>query len=246
MKNSWHLGKLAGIDVKVHWSFLLIPAWVLFSTVVSGGTIAAASTYLVLIFAVFGCVVLHELGHALAARKFGIATHDIVLLPIGGVANLERIPRNPRQELLIAIAGPSVNVVIATLLFAWTAVSSFGGIAGWFIYNIAWVNVGLVLFNMLPAFPMDGGRVLRSLLAMFVSHQKATQAATSVGKVAAIGLGFFGLFSGQLILVFIAGFVFIAATAEAKRSKLEAWTNENEGLIFISDRQHPHSEKSLS
>ena len=244
MKNSWHLGKLAGIDVKLHWTFLLIPVWILLSTLLSGGSVAVAAAYTTLVLAVFGCVVLHELGHALAARKFGIQTSDIVLLPIGGVANLERIPRVPSQELLIALAGPAVNVVIAALLFAWMAIAPINGIFGWFVFNIALINIGLVLFNMLPAFPMDGGRVLRSTLAMVLSYRKATQIATLVGKLAAIGFGFWGLFSGQLILMLVAGFVFIAASAEAARNQLDFLASEQGDLIYTSDvatRSKPNS-----
>ena len=196
MSNSYYLGKLAGIDVKLHWSFLLLPAWVLFSTLGAGGSVAAAAPALALLIGVFGCVVLHEIGHALAARKFGIATHDIVLYPIGGVASLLRIPKNPLQELIIAVAGPAVNVVIAALLFGWLAITSLNGSAGSFVHSLAWVNVGLVIFNMIPAFPMDGGRVLRSTLAMFSSHYQATKIATSVGQVAAVGFGLLGSLAG--------------------------------------------------
>ena len=219
MTNSLHLGNFAGIDVKAHWSFLLIPAWILFSTLLAGGSAGTAWVSILLILAIFGCVVLHEYGHALTARKFGIETYDIVLYPIGGVASLMRIPKNPFQELAIAVAGPAVNVAIAAVLFAWLAIAPLSGFTAWFVYNLAWVNVGLVVFNMLPAFPMDGGRVLRATLAMFSSHHFATQVATSVGKVAAIGLGLLGLFSGHLMLIFIAAFVYFAATAEAYRSE---------------------------
>ena len=222
MTNSFHLGKFAGIDVKVHWSFLLLPAWILFSTLLAGGSAGSASATILLILAVFGCVVLHEYGHALAARKFGIGTHDIVLYPIGGVASLQRIPKNPLQELLISVAGPAVNVVIAAMLFVSLAVVPLSGFLGWFILNLAVVNVGLVVFNMIPAFPMDGGRVLRSVLAMFTSHYRATQVATSVGKVSAVGLGLLGLFGGLPMLMLIGVFVYFAANAEASRNELSA------------------------
>ena len=239
MANSWHLGKLFGIDVKVHWSFFLLPAWLMFSTLLAGGSAATASASIVLILAGFGCVVLHEIGHALAARNFGIGTHDIVLYPIGGVASLLRIPKNPIQELVIAVAGPAVNVVIAAALFAWMAVAPLAGFAGWLMLNLAWVNVALVVFNMLPAFPMDGGRVLRSVLAMFTSHYRATQIATSVGKVAAVGLGLLGLFSGQPMLMLIGVFVYFAAAAEARRNELvaryESTAHPSSGVHFTSD-----------
>ena len=234
MSNSWYLGKLAGIDVKVHWTFLMLPAWVVFTTVLGSGSAAMAAPYLLLILSVFGCVVLHELGHALAARKYGIETHDIVLYPIGGIASLLRIPKNPMQELVIAVAGPAVNVVIAAVLFLWLAVMPISGFAGWLVYNLAWLNVGLVLFNMLPAFPMDGGRVLRSTLAMFMSHYQATQIATSVARVTAIGLGFVALFSGQLMLMVIGVFVYLAATVEARQSEIENTAGQDNGRRFTS------------
>ena len=222
MANSIELGKFAGIDVKIHWSFFLLPAWILFSTLLGGGSFATASASVLLILAVFACVVLHEFGHALAARKYGIGTHDIVLYPIGGVASLLRMPKNPFQEFVISVAGPAVNVVIAAVLFSWMAVAPMTGFLGWFVYNLALVNVGLVVFNMIPAFPMDGGRVLRSTLAMFTSHYHATRVATAVGKGAAFGLGALGLFGGLPMLMLIGVFVYFAASAEAKRNELNA------------------------
>ena len=239
MTNSLQLGKFAGIDVKVHWSFLLLPAWILFSTLLAGGSAVTASAYILLILAVFGCVFLHEVGHALAARSYGIETHDIVMYPIGGVASLMRIPKNPVQELVIAVAGPAVNVVIAAVLFTWMAIVPAAGFTGWFIANLAIVNVGLVVFNMLPAFPMDGGRVLRAILAMFTSHYRATQIATAVGQVAAVGLGLLGLFSSHLMLMFIAAFVYFAANAEAKRNEQglrnKKMAKASRGVHFTSD-----------
>ena len=243
MLNSLQLGKFAGIDVKIHWSFLLLPAWILFSTLLAGGSAGTASATILLILAAFGCVFLHEVGHALAARGYGIETHDIVLYPIGGVASLLRIPKNPLQELVIAVAGPAVNVVIAAVLFGWMAVVPLAGFTGWFIFNLAVINVGLVVFNMLPVFPMDGGRVLRAILAMFTSHYRATQVATAVGQVAAVGLGVFGLFTSHLMLMFIAAFIYFAANAEAKRNE-QGLRDENmarkfRGVHFTSDNLTP-------
>ena len=239
MANSFELGKFAGIDVKIHWSFFLLPAWILFSTLLSGGSVTTASTSVLLILAVFACVVLHEFGHALAARKYGIGTHDIVLYPIGGVASLQRMPKNPLQEFVISVAGPAVNVVIAAVLFGWMAIMPMAGVLGWFVVNLALINVGLVVFNMIPAFPMDGGRVLRSVLAMFTSHYRATQVATAVGKVAAFGLGALGLFAGLPMLMLIGIFVYFAASAEAKRNEFNA-RDQNlaqtfRGIHFTSD-----------
>ncbi|MCA9154797.1 MAG: site-2 protease family protein [Planctomycetales bacterium] len=182
MRGSWRLGTLSGIGVYVHWSFLILPLLVGGTTILSAGPWAAAEA-VIFVLAVFGCVVLHEMGHALTARQFGIGTRDITLLPIGGVARLDRMPRKPWQEFAVAVAGPAVNVVIAAVLFL--------GLIGYgvermlnpadFLVRLMWTNIALVAFNMLPAFPMDGGRVLRSLLAMVVSYERATNIAAIVG-----------------------------------------------------------------
>ena len=216
MNNSWYLGRLANIDIRVHWTFLLLPVWIYFSSLASGSGAVVAVTSVLFVLAIFGCVVLHELGHALTARKFGVATRDITLLPIGGVASLERMPRKPEQELAIAVAGPAVNVVIAIVL-AILLVLLGGALPGGifrFLARLALVNVGLVVFNMIPAFPMDGGRVLRSVLAMFLPYARATELAAHVGQVVAVALGLLGLVSGNVMLVFVALFVFFAAKGE--------------------------------
>ena len=222
MKNSWKLGKIAGIDVHIHWTFILLPAFIALSTIASGAGLAAATAGVVLVLAVFGCVVLHELGHALAARRYGIGTHDITLLPIGGVARLERIPEKPSQEIAVALAGPAVNVAIAAAL--WFALVGLGGMTAWlpalaiggsFMAQLLWINIVLVLFNLLPAFPMDGGRVLRASLAMRMPRARATRLAARVAQVMAVGFGIMGLF-GNPMLILIAVFVFMAARAEAE------------------------------
>ncbi len=214
--NSWNLGTISGIRIRLHWSFVLLPVWIYFSSIMSGSGFAAAVAALVFVLAIFGCVVLHELGHALAARQFGIATRDITLLPFGGVAALERMPRNPFQELWVAVAGPLVNVVIATVVVAGLAISPAvaASSAGHFLWQLAFANMVLVVFNLIPAFPMDGGRVLRSVLAMFMDYARATSIAALVGQTAAVGLGMLGLLSGNFMLILIAGFVFLAARAE--------------------------------
>ena len=132
MNGSWYLGRLTGIDIRIHWTFLLLPVWIYFSSLAAGSGVGAATAAVAFVLAIFGCVLLHELGHSLMARQFGIPTRDITLLPIGGVARLQRMPRNPWQELAIAIAGPAVNVVIATLIFSGLSVLAitdpkFGG-----------------------------------------------------------------------------------------------------------------------
>lgn len=213
---SWNVGTIGGIRIRIHWSFLILPIWIYFSSILAGSGVVAALSSLLFVAAIFGCVVLHELGHAMAARQFGIPTRDITLFPIGGVAALERMPRDPRQELWIAVAGPLVNVAIALVLAAGLIGGGVGtsSAIGGFFWQLTIANIALVVFNMLPAFPMDGGRVLRSVLAMFMDWMQATRIAVRVGNISAIGLGLLGIFSGNLMLVFIALFVYFAARAE--------------------------------
>ncbi len=223
------MARVAGIDVHVHATFLLLLLWIgltHFAVRHRWGDAAAAVAFILVLF---GIVVLHELGHALTARHFGIRTRDITLLPIGGVARLERIPEEPRQELLVALAGPAVNVALALacflLLGAQTQISRPGDldlIAGSFLANLMWVNVGLTIFNLLPAFPMDGGRVLRALLATRMEYVRATAFAARIGQglamiLAFIGLGsmFFGTGYSNPFLVLIALFVWVGASQEA-------------------------------
>ena len=210
--NGWTLGNISGIKVKVHWTFALLPLYIYLSSLVAGSGLAGATLSVIFVLAIFACVLLHELGHAFAARQFGIPTRDITLLPIGGVAALESIPQNPLQEMWIAVAGPLVNVAIAAVLLL--VIGSEAAFNGSFLGQLALANIALVIFNMIPAFPMDGGRVLRSSLALFMKWTAATQVAVAVGKVVAFALGFAGLFSGNFMLVFVALFVFVAANAE--------------------------------
>ncbi len=215
-KNAWNLGTISGIKIRLHWTFVLLPLFIYFSSLMDGRGMTAAIASVVFVLAIFGCVLLHELGHAFAARQFGIGTRDIILLPIGGVASLENMPRNPFQELWIAVAGPLVNVVIATALWIGLQFSLLPLPAAMasFLTSLALVNVALVVFNMIPAFPMDGGRVFRSLLAMFLSYVRATKIAASVGMLCAIGLGLYGLFTGHLLLILLAAFVYVAGQSE--------------------------------
>src|SRR2546425_243200 len=182
MKWSLKLGSFAGIRVYLHWTFVLLLGWILFSHLGRGHDWAEAWTGVGFIIALFGCVLLHEFGHALTAKRYGIRTQDITLLPIGGIARLERLPENPRQELWVTLAGPAVNVVIAGVLFMvlWFVyrMNEFFQVRlleGNFLLRLMWVNVFLGVFNMLPAFPMDGGRVLRALLSMRLGRAKATR-----------------------------------------------------------------------
>jgi Zn-dependent protease len=221
MRWSTTIGRFAGIDVKVHATFALILAWVALSHWRGEGSVAAILGGLAFILALFFCVVLHEFGHALTARRYGVKTRDIILLPIGGVARLERIPDDPRQELWIALAGPAVNVAIAIVLAfwlqltgGWQPVEELTVSGGSFVERLLIVNLFLVVFNLIPAFPMDGGRVLRALLGLKLDYVRATQIAASIGQALALGFGFLGLFTNPF-LVFIALFVWIGAGQEA-------------------------------
>ena len=233
MFKPWSIGSISGIPVRIHWTFLLLPIWIYFSSLFAGSGFLSAIFGVVFLFAIFGCVLLHEFGHALAARQFGIATRSITLLPIGGVAALERMPKNPFQELWIAVAGPLVNVAIAVLLLPIIFFLShlFYPPVQNFLFQLLAVNIILVVFNMIPAFPMDGGRVLRSILAMFMNWVEATRIAVTVGKISAVGLGLLGIFSGNLILVLVAAFVYFAAHSElmmANASQMQ--TNSTFGM----------------
>jgi Zn-dependent protease/CBS domain-containing protein len=221
MKWQWKLGRFAGIDVYVHATFLLLIGWVGYSHWLEHRDWGEVLTGILFIIALFLCVVLHEYGHALTARRYGIKTRDITLYPIGGVARLERMPDKPIEELWVAIMGPAVNVVIAILLYAYLAltnnlvpISQLTVASGNFFERLMAVNIFLVLFNLIPAFPMDGGRVLRALLAMAMDYVRATQIAAYVGQGIALIFGFIGLFSNPFLL-FIALFVWIGASQEA-------------------------------
>jgi Zn-dependent protease/predicted transcriptional regulator len=214
------LGEVAGIAIKIHVTFLLLLAWVAFAQLAQGQDVRAAAEGVGFTLALFGIVVLHELGHALTALRFGIKTRDITLLPIGGVSRLERIPENPWQELLVAFAGPAVNVVLAAGLYAVlrsgdVPVSPAGADASvGILVKLFWANVALAVFNLLPAFPMDGGRVLRALLATSLDYTRATQVAATVGQIMALIFGFVGLLANP-VLIFIALFVWIGAAQES-------------------------------
>jgi Zn-dependent protease len=229
MLGSWKVCRAFGIDVYIHWSFFLLPLLMLAIHPEIQG-LGAALFFTGLLFSVFFCVLLHEFGHALAARGFGIDTQDITLYPIGGVARLQRMSEKPVEELLIALAGPAVNVVIAwgLAMFFLLAAAFWPGLLGTlpaeFLWALLWVNVGLVVFNMVPAFPMDGGRVLRALLSMGLGHLTATRIAVAVSTVALIFLGFVGLFvvKNPMMLI-VLPFLFFAGQAELRMAEYNAW-----------------------
>lgn len=227
MRWSFHLGRLAGIPLRVHYTFLLLLAWIVFRAFGAGASPLGAMLDTAFVLAVFGSVVLHELGHALTARRFGVRTRDIMLLPIGGVASLEHMPRSSREELWIAIAGPLVNLAIAAATFL--LLSLFGGVLGGevgalaqsFLSSLMWANLGLAIFNLIPAFPMDGGRVLRAMLARRRGYLRATLTAAGIGRVFAIGFGILGLFTNPMLLL-VAVFLWAVGRREAAAARWQA------------------------
>ncbi len=228
MKWSWKLAQIAGVELRIHVTFLALMAWFGTSYWIAGRSLSGIAAGMGFILALFACVVLHELGHALAARRYGIRTRDITLLPIGGLARLERMPEEPRQELWIALAGPAVNVAIAaaldgwlTITHAWEPLSQLHTTTGPWFERLLVANISLVLFNLIPAFPMDGGRVFRALLASRIGYTRATQLAASVGKALAFVIGLVGLFMNPVLLL-IGLFVWIAASQEAGAAQVRS------------------------
>lgn len=218
---SFAIGRLAGIQIRVHFTFLLFLAWVGLTDGVSGGW-REAVWGVSLLCLVFTCVLLHELGHAWAAKRFGIRTPDITLLPIGGLARLERIPERPMEEAAVALAGPAVSAALALafgLLSNFHISSMEAGDRDWdgILSTLFTINTGLLAFNLLPAFPLDGGRVFRALLATRLDYGRATRIAAGSGKVLAVLLGAAGLLVPAPTLVFIAAFLFLSAGSEASQ-----------------------------
>ncbi len=227
MKGSLHLATVSGIPVKIHWSFGLLLLWVAYETSRGGFQPWLVLISIGIVLSVFFCVILHEFGHALAARKFGVHTFDIIMTPIGGIARLERMPEGRGQEFWVAIAGPVVNFVIVGLI--WLGFLIIKGealplfsMAFWDFENeassyfkvIMLANGYLGTFNLLPAFPMDGGRMLRSLLSLRMDRNKATQIASYTGQAIAIGMFGLGLMRSQPTLTLIGVFIFFAARQE--------------------------------
>src|SRR3990172_86225 len=227
MRWSLNLGSIGGTAIRIHVTFLLFLIWLGAIYYRQGGAEAAwqGTIFIVLIFL---CVLLHELGHVFAARYYGVPTRDVTLWPFGGIASMERMPDKPSQELVVALAGPAVNVVIAAVLLLWLgprldpqnltqiekpAVSMAAKVAG--------ANIILVVFNMIPAFPMDGGRVLRALLAMRMGNARATEVAATIGQGFAILFGVLGIFYNPMLII-IALFIFLAASGEAAQAQLRA------------------------
>ena len=231
MKRALSLPKVAGIEIYVHWTFAILIAWIIFTNLRAGLDAVHVGWMVLFVLSLFVCVTLHELGHALAARRYGIKTLNITLYPIGGVASLEKMPENPKHELVVALAGPLVNVVIMLLLlplistFDWPdreAQTVFLIDQNSFLPMLGVVNVWLAVFNLIPAFPMDGGRVLRALLAMRMSRVQATDLAATVGKIIAVGFVFAGFYTNPF-LIFIGLFIILGAHSEAEMVKSQSF-----------------------
>jgi Zn-dependent protease len=258
MRWSFRVATVAGTEVRIHLTFFLLLAFVAAVGTKDGRGMEGALLAVLLVSAAFTCVLLHEFGHVFAARLFGIRTPDITLLPIGGMARLERMPRTPAHELVVALAGPAVNVVIAAVIawvmgYSWEAseetVMDLSPANFWFV--LMWWNLIMVVFNMVPAFPMDGGRVLRAVLAMVLSYERATSLAAVIGQgIAAavvLGLLFYGIFNPILLLIAI--FIFMAAGAEAAMVRQQEATRSLRVADAMQTEFHtlaPHAELRLA
>jgi len=234
MKWHWKIGRIAGIDIKLHLSFFFLLIWVGIPVLISGGSTSDMLMEILFVLLLFVCVVLHELGHALTAKLFGIQTKDITLLPVGGLARMEKMPEDPKEEFLVAAAGPAVNLVIGgAILVSLLVAGSFtlpldvATLSMSFWVRLMTTNFALVAFNLIPAFPMDGGRVLRSILSTKMERVRATRIAANVGKILAIGMAIVGLFFDAW-LILIAIIIWFGAGAEAQSEDLK---DGLEGLV---------------
>lgn len=226
--------KVAGIDIRIHWTFSLIILYIIYINIKAGQDFYEVGWSVLFVLTLFFCVTLHELGHALAAKRYGIKTRDITIYPIGGVARLEKMPEKPMQELIVAFAGPLVNVVIMLLLLPFIYNFQFQtnenekvliiGAAN-FLPMLGMVNMWLALFNLIPAFPMDGGRVLRALLTMRTDRLQATQTAAGIAKVVAIGFVILGFYLNPF-LIFIGLFIILGAHAEEEMVKNQFYISD--------------------
>ena len=253
MKWSWRLGKFAGIDVYLHATFFLLLVWIASMHWMAGHSAEVMFSGLAFILGLFGSVLLHEFGHALTAKAFGIGTRDITLLPIGGISRINKIPDKPRQELAVALAGPAVNLVIAGVLFvflyqtnAWVPIDKLALTQGSFLERVLLANISLLVFNLLPAFPMDGGRALRALLACWVNYGQATRIAAGVGQGFAVIFGVVGLFVNPL-LVLIAVFVWFGASQEAAATLMKlSFAGIPVRKVMLTDFQSLREDDTLS
>lgn len=234
MNGSFRIAKFFGIPVELHWTFGLLFAYIIYANIIRGADWTEVMLNLLFVLALFVCVVMHEFGHALTARRYGVQTKDIILSPIGGIARLDKLPERPYHEFLVAIAGPAVNVAIVLLLSPFFFLHSFSEVIAWFgdgsflndtkkfIPALIFLNIVLAGFNLLPAFPMDGGRILRSLLSMRMGRLRATRVASLIGQVFAVLFVIYGIWIEQSIFTaFIGVFVFFTANQEYQAVKTE-------------------------
>jgi Zn-dependent protease len=251
MGGAFKIGRFSGIDVRVHWTFFLLLAFFGFIGYQTSGSPLGALIATVTIVALFFCVLLHEFGHSLVAQRLGLEIHSITLLPLGGVSNLESLPEKPADEVKITLAGPLVNVVLAPIFFGvgllFGAVPRvpadlFTGIGsvGQFFFYLGYLNVVLAVFNLIPAFPLDGGRILRALLATRLGALRATDISSAVGQLFAVAFFLIGLITGDLLLALVAVFIYFGATGEAQMVRQQEKTR---GLT-VSDVMgtKPHTE----
>ncbi len=223
---SFSVATIGGIDVRIHATLLVLFAWIAAAYALAGAGAAGAATGVALVVCMFGAVLLHELGHALAARSFGVRTRDITLLPVGGLSRLERMPPRPLHELIVALTGPLVNLVLAGILALGLEAAGAPllprdllSVGGPFAAQLLWVNLSLAAFNLLPAFPTDGGRALRAILAMGLGRTRATDIAAGIGRIFALALGLLGVVSSALLAI-AAIFLYIAAGEEQRWTRL--------------------------
>lgn len=244
MKWSFKIAEIAGIKIQVHLTFLIIVAWFALAYWQMDGSLRSVLEGVSFILALFFCVVLHELGHALTARKFGIKTRSISLLPIGGVAAIEKMPDDPREEILIALAGPVVSLGIAlglwmllTISGSLVSVEEMGVVGGPFLQRLMIVNLIIAIFNLVPAFPMDGGRVFRALLSMRMETVKATRVAAGIGQFIAILFAALGLMYNPFLFL-IAIFIWFGATLEAQTATMQqALSDVSAAQTMLTDFQ---------
>src|SRR5687767_13401948 len=230
MGGSFKIGRFSGIDVKVHWTFLLLLAFFAFLGYQTSGSLAGALTATAVIVALFICVLLHEFGHSLVAQRLGLGIHSITLLPLGGVSNLESLPEKPSDEVKITLAGPLVNVVLAPIFVALgllfgavprmptDLLMGIGSVGQFFVY-LGYLNVVLAVFNLIPAFPLDGGRILRALLATRLGAVRATDISSAVGQLFAVAFFLIGLLGGNFLLALVAVFIFFGRSEERRVGK---------------------------
>ena len=227
MGGSFKIGRFSGIDVRVHWTFFLLLAFFAFIGYQTSGSVVGALTSTLVIVVLFLCVLLHEFGHSLVAQRLGLEIHSITLLPLGGVSNLESLPEKPADEVKITLAGPLVNVVLAPIFFGVgllfgaeprmpaNVITGIGSVGEFFFY-LGYLNIVLAVFNLIPAFPLDGGRILRALLATRLGAVRATNISSILGQLFAIAFFLIGILGGNFLLALIAVFIYFGATGEAQ------------------------------